>query len=894
MTKRKPSASGVKDPHAKREANKYENPIPSREFILAHLDKVGVPQHQWEVAAALNLTSDDQLEALRRRMRAMERDGQVICLRRGAYAPVDKVDLVVGRILGHRDGFGFMVPDDSSSDLFLSPGQMKGVFDGDRVLARVRGVDRKGRREGVIAEVIERNTSEVVGRLQSGPGSYVVMPDNKRITNTILVNEDDLHGATTGQFVVVSITEQPTFRAPARGAIKEVMGEHMAPGMEIDVAIRAHGIPNEWPHTVLKEIKAFSKEVPEKAKETRVDLRDTPLVTIDGEDARDFDDAVYCEKMRGGGWRLLVAIADVSHYVLPHSALDQEAVHRGTSVYFPERVIPMLPEVLSNGLCSLNPHVDRLCMVCEMRVSAAGRLSRYKFYEGVMNSKARLTYTQVGAMLEGKKAEKASFDSDYPGIRPCLEELHDLYHVLRVSREQRGAIDFDTTETRIVFGENRKIEKIVPVHRNDAHKIIEECMLCANVAAARFLEKHALPGLFRVHEVPNEEKVTKLREFLNSMGRSLEGKTKPAPGDYQSLLSDLKGSAEQDLVQTVMLRSMKQAIYSPENKGHFGLAYSSYAHFTSPIRRYPDLLLHRALRYLIRSRVESSHVERVKGAGRLAKAEHLPYGDKEMVELGVVLSDSERRADAATRDVDDWLKCEFMLDRVGDTYEGIICAVTGFGFFVRLNGVYVEGLVHISNLENDYYHFNATTHSLDGEHSGRRFRLADAVTVRVAGVNLDDRKIDFELEESTPGKRSSKKGKKGPARHAGQVNGARKTERSIKSGAKSGAAKKRRRSKKAVLDHPPVDKATTKKDVSKKASSTRKPAKKNATKNSPSKKTTAKKPVTKTAVTKKSPSRKAPDGAPKAGPGNKKKKKPAGKSRAGSQKSQSVKKVTGK
>jgi len=398
-------------------------------------------------------------------------------------------------------------------------------------------------------------------------------------------------------------------------------------------------------------------------------------------------------------------------------------------------------------------------------------------------------------MLEGGKAEKSGFDAQYPAIRPGIEELHKLYHVLRESRDQRGAIDFDTTETRIVFGESRKIEKIVPVHRNDAHKIIEECMLCANVAAARFLEKHNLPGLFRVHEVPGEEKVTALREFLNSMGRSLGGKIKPAPADYQRLLSDLKGSAEQELVQTVMLRSMKQAVYSPENKGHFGLAYSSYAHFTSPIRRYPDLLLHRALRYLIRSRVESTNVERVKGAERLAKAQHLPYGDKEMVELGMLLSDSERRADAATRDVDDWLKCEFMLDRVGETYEGIISAVTGFGFFVQLTDVYVEGLVHISNLENDYYHFNATNHSLEhisnlendyyhfnatnhsleGEHSGRRFRLADPVVVRVATVNLDDRKIDFELEGS-----SSSKERRRPSRRSKSAGEGRKSARSSK------------------------------------------------------------------------------------------------------------------
>ena len=758
MTKKPVSDSTpvVKDPHAKREAGKYENPIPSREFILAHLKKVEVPQKQWQIAESLALFSDEQKDALRRRLRAMERDGQLMSTRRGDYALVDKLDLICGRVLGHRDGFGFLVPDDGSADLFLAPGQMRGIFDGDRLLARVRGIDRRGRREGSIVEVIERKTLEIVGRLIEKGHMFCVEPDNKRVTQTILVQKEDLNGAVSGQFVVATIVEQPTFRTPARAAIKEVMGEHMAPGMEIDVAIRSHHIPYLWPAIVDEELAGLSAEVPEESKLKRVDLRDLPLVTIDGEDARDFDDAVYCEPRRGGGWRLLVAIADVSHYVLPGSGLDAEAVLRGTSVYFPEQVIPMLPEALSNGLCSLNPHVDRLCMVCEMSISATGRMTKYKFYEGVMNSKARLTYTETGALLKGSEADKKLFDEKRPGIRKPLENLYALYSVLRACRTKRGAIDFESTETRIVFGESRKIEKIVPTERNDAHKIIEECMLSANVAAARFLDEHNLPGLYRVHEVPGEDKVTALREFLGGLGLTLAGKTKPSPKDYQTLLNQLGDRPETGLVQTVLLRSMKQAVYSPENNGHFGLAYDAYAHFTSPIRRYPDLLLHRALRYLIRSRVASEHVERVRGARRLAKATFLPYTDKDMVELGMRLSTSERRADAATRDVVDWLKCEFMQDRVGEVFEGIINAVTGFGLFVQLKDVYVEGLVHISNLENDYYHFNAVTHSLDGEHSGVSYRLADTVTVRVAAVDLDNRKIDFELLSSTTTKRRKK------------------------------------------------------------------------------------------------------------------------------------------
>lgn len=756
MTKRNTNSTrNVKDPYAKREAEKYERPIPSREYILDFLEKVGTPQQQWEIAAALKLSSEEDIEALRRRLRAMERDAQLICLRHGAYALLSKMDLVAGTVQGHREGFGFLIPDDGSDDLFLSPAQMRGVFDGDRALARVRGVDRKGRREGMIVEVLAHNTESLVGRLQCEAGIYYLLPENKRISAPIVINGQDIGGARLGQFVVVRVEEPPTYRSPARASVQEVLGDHMAPGMEIDVAIRSHGLRNHWPAAVLDETRTLTHEVPEAAKAKRVDLRDLALVTIDGEDARDFDDAVYCEKKRGG-WRLLVAIADVSHYVLPGTALDAEAAERGTSVYFPERVIPMLPEILSNGLCSLNPHVDRLCMVCDMDISASGKMNHFRFYEGVMNSKARLTYNAVGAMLSGNEEEHSSFDLRYPQLRPALENLHALYQVLRASRQKRGAIDFETTETRIVFGENRKIDRIVPVTRNDAHKIIEECMLCANVAAAQFIENHELPGLYRVHEVPDEGKITALRAFLAGMSLSMPGKRQPTPADYQRLLAQLQGRPERDLVQTVLLRSMKQAVYSPDNNGHFGLAYDSYAHFTSPIRRYPDLLIHRAIRYLIRSRTASTQVERVKGAVRLAKEKHLPYSEKDMISLGLRMSTAERRADAATRDVVDWLKCEYMLDCVGEVYEGIISSVTGFGFFVQLTGVYVEGLVHISSLENDYYHFNATSHSLEGERSGTRFRLADAVTVRVAGVNLDDRKIDFELIEASARKANKK------------------------------------------------------------------------------------------------------------------------------------------
>jgi len=545
--------------------------------------------------------------------------------------------------------------------------------------------------------------------------------------------------------VIARIVFQPSYRMPAKGKIVEVLGEHMAPGMEIEVAIRTHQIPHIWPAEVEKEAGRIPDVVQKSALKHRIDLRDLPLITIDGEDARDFDDAVYCEPTKSGGWRLVVAIADVSHYVLPHSALDNEAEIRGNSVYFPDHVIPMLPEALSNGLCSLNPHVERLCMVCDMKVSAAGKVTRYKFYEAVMSSQARLTYTEVGGFLEGGKEAEAGFEEKFPGIGKHVKNLYELYQILNTTRVQRGAIDFDTTESRIIFNEERKIDAIVPVKRNDAHRLIEECMLCANVSAARFLETYQLPALFRVHEGPTEEKLTALREFLGRLGLQLPGKKKPTPADYQALLNQIHDRPDAHIIQVVMLRSLKQAVYSPENQGHFGLAYPAYGHFTSPIRRYADLMVHRSIRFLLRSNTESSHVKRVKGATSLNKKDYLPYDDKGLVELGQKVSNTERRADLATRDVMDWLKCEYMLDKVGDEFDGVISSVMQFGLFVELKGVYVEGLVHITALTSDYYHFDQVSHTLKGEREGLVFRMGDNIRVQVARVDLDERKIDFEL-----------------------------------------------------------------------------------------------------------------------------------------------------
>ncbi len=751
------------DPEAAREAEKYENPIPSRELILQHLGERGSPAAREELVEEFGLESDEDIEALRRRLRAMERDGQLIYTRRGTYAPVDKLDLVCGRVSGHRDGFGFLIPDDGSDDLFLSPAQMRLVFDGDRCLARVAGLDRRGRREGAIVEVISRAHESIVGRYHIESDVGFVVPDNPKIQQEVLVTPGRALDAKPGQFVEVKITHWPTQRFQPQGDIVEVIGNYMAPGMEIDVALRSFDIPHVWPEAVLKEAARLKPEVEEKDKHKRVDLRHLPFVTIDGEDARDFDDAVYCEKPGGwklltGGFRLYVAIADVSHYVKVDSALDKEAVVRGNSVYFPERVVPMLPEELSNGLCSLNPHVDRLAMVCEITLSKSGKMTDYQFYEAVIHSHARLTYNKVSAMLEQpKSAEGKRLSAEYAEVLPHLKQLYSLYKVLLKARHTRGAIDFETQETRIVFGTDRKIAAIKPTERNDAHKLIEECMLCANVATAAFLQKHEIPALYRVHDAPPLERQEKLRAFLGELGLSLhKGKEGPTPKDYQALLEQIQGRPDFHVIQTVMLRSLSQAVYSAENNGHFGLNYEAYAHFTSPIRRYPDLLVHRAIRSVIRSRRDTPHVRR-EGATSMPKARIYPYDEAALEQLGEQCSMTERRADEATRDATNWLKCEFMKDRVGEAFPGVITAVTGFGLFVELTDIYVEGLVHVTAMPGDYYHFDPLHHRLSGERSGRSFRLGDSVEVRVMRVDLDERKIDFELigggTKSAPGQR---------------------------------------------------------------------------------------------------------------------------------------------
>ncbi len=752
MTK-SPSRKGFNelDPHHSRESRKYENPIPSREFIMETLEGHGAPMWRSELAELLGLDSEESIEALRRRLNAMERDGQLVRNRRGAFCLVNKRDLIAGRIIAHPDGFGFLHPDQGGKDLFLTPRQMRVVLHGDRAVVRVVGVDERGRKEGAVVEVLERANHNVVGRLHIEMGLGFVQPDNKRLHQDIIVPENEWHGAVHGQIVVVEIVEQPSKRTRPVGRIIEVLGEHMAPGMEIELAIRSHELPVDWPDEVEREISGLSAEVSESDKQGREDLRPLPLVTIDGADARDFDDAVYCEQ-RTNGWRLLVCIADVSSYVAPGTALDREAESRGNSVYFPDRVIPMLPEVLSNGLCSLNPDVDRLCMSCEMFVGKKGEVESYRFFTAVMRSHARLTYDQVADMLvEGD----AALCQEYADLLPHLHQLYALYKVLHKAREKRGAIDFDTTETRILFNSEKKVEQIVPLIRNDAHRLIEECMLLANVAAARFLLGKKIPALYRNHEGPPEDKLSDLREFLAELGLTLPGGDEPSAKDYARLLESVAERPDRHLIQTVLLRSMSQAMYGAENQGHFGLSFPSYTHFTSPIRRYPDLIVHRAIKHLV-------------DGGR---PEEFEYPPSRLAWLGEHCSCTERRADDATRDAVDWLKCEYMLDKVGEEFDGIITSVTSFGLFVELDEIYVDGLLHITALNNDYYHFDPVGHRLTGERSGRVYRLGDQLRIKVAAVNLDDRKIDFVLADADGETAGRSKGKKKSAKRRAQALG---------------------------------------------------------------------------------------------------------------------------
>lgn len=716
----------VSDPHAEREAQRYERPIPSREAILALLEERGELLTEARVAEALQLDDEESLNALRKRLNAMVRDGQLLLGRRGGYAPVVKLDLIRGVVLANAEGYGFLRPEEGGEDLYLSPQQMRTVLHGDRVLASVVGVDRRGRKQGAIVEVLQRRSPRLVGRVVVDNGVTLVAPDDRRLHQDIMIPPGKEQGARSGQIVVAEITDPPTpYRGPL-GTILTVLGERLQPSLLVEMAIASHDLPHEWPAEVLRDAAQVEPQVTAAEREGRVDLRKLPLVTIDGADARDFDDAVYAEPRRGGGFRLIVAIADVSHYVRVGNALDKEAYERSTSTYFPGFVVPMLPETLSNGICSLNPNVERLCMVCDMQVSAEGEVIKSKFYDAVMLSHARLTYDKVWQVVGLQDADARHEVAD---VLPQLENLHALYKAMAAQRKRRGAIDFETPEVKFRLDQTGDVVSAGATERNDAHKLIEECMIAANVQAALFLEKKKIPALFRAHEPPPAEKYEDLQQFLREFKLRMPPVDQVTPGDYAAVLRKVHDRPERELIQSVLLRSQSMAAYQPDNRGHFGLALEAYAHFTSPIRRYPDLLVHRAIRYALTG----------------GKPANYSYSATDMAAMAVHCSQRERRAEEAERDVDERFKCAWMSKHVGSEFDGTVTGVTSFGLFVELEESKVSGLVHISQLSNDYYHFDPVRHLLKGERSGVQFRLGDHVRVQVLRASLEDRKIDFRL-----------------------------------------------------------------------------------------------------------------------------------------------------
>jgi len=728
-TKGPPRRRRTRDP-ADTSPPAYRFEIPSRQQVLEVLGASGGPLSGRRLMAALGLPSKKQQAAMNARLKAMIRDGQILVNRNGQYCLVERMPLITGRVIGHRDGYGFLVPDDGSEDIFLAPRQMREVMHGDRLAVRIKGRDHRGRPEGSVVEVLERNTSEVVGRYVQESGIGFVVPDNSRLIHSVAVPPRKSLGAAPGQFVVARLIEQPGKDTQPVGEVIEVLGTADAPNIETEVAIRAHGIPFQWDPEAVAEAERLGTRVAPADKQGREDLRDLPLVTIDGADAKDFDDAVYAERA-GSGWRLLVAIADVSYYVRPDTHLDTSGRERGTSVYFPRRVVPMLPEGLSNGLCSLNPRVDRLCMVCEMHVSEHGKVTVSRFFRGLMHSHARLIYDEVAAALDHPDSKEAR---RLAPLMPRLLALREVYEVLGRSRRARGAIEFEIPEVGFAFDRRGRIARVIPRTRNDAHRIIEECMIAANVEAAKFLKRHRVPTLYRVHGGPEEERLEELAIFLEAYGLRLPRRDRIEPGHYNRIVEQIRGRPDEALIEVVLLRSLPQAVYQPDNTGHFGLALPEYAHFTSPIRRYPDLLVHRAIGHVLGG-----------GGGR-----DFHYDRAEMERLGNHCSATERRADDATREALDWLKCEFMQDKIGEEFDAVVTGVVDFGLFVQIPDLQVEGLMHVSGLGAEYFRRDPVHRKLVGDRSGQSWQLADTVRVRVARVDLEERKIDFTLAGGDP------------------------------------------------------------------------------------------------------------------------------------------------
>ena len=735
------------DPYAHREAERYEHPIASREAILQLLSDADGPLTATVLAERLELTAPDRADALAKRLAAMVRDGQLLQNRRGGYVPAQQLDLVPGTIIANPDGYGFLRPDSGvGDDLFLPPAEMRKVMHGDRVMASVTGLDRRGRREGVIVEVLERRVNRLIGRFTIESGISFVVPDDRRIQRNIQVPAEARMEAQHGQLVVCQITKPADDRRPPIGRVLAVLGDALTPSLVVEAAIHGHELPHEFPPQVLAEASAVPLEVDPASVAGRLDLRALPLVTIDGEDAKDFDDAVYCEPNRQG-FRLVVAIADVSSYVRPGTPLDDEAQLRATSVYFPGFVVPMLPETLSNGICSLKPGVDRLCFVCDMQVDRDGEVVKSTFSEAVMRSHARLTYTQVWKAVGEDDADARG---QIGALMPQVEQLHQLYRVLAKARAKRGAIEFESSEVRFVLDNRGEVTQAGMLVRNDAHKLIEECMIAANVEAARFLLEAKIPAPYRIHDKPPESKYADLLEFLKEFALRMPAWGRLRPKDFASLLAKVRDRPDATLLESVILRSQSQAVYSPENIGHFGLALEAYAHFTSPIRRYPDLLVHRAIKHALAR----------------GKRDAFTYTPSEMAALALQCSERERRADEAEREVDDRYRAAWMEQHVGGEFEGTISGVTSFGLFVELDQSKVNGLVHVTQLPNDFYHFDPVRKTLTGERMGREFRLGDRVRIVVLKASLEERKIDFRLAEERGVKSPPPRGK--PAKRVKQ------------------------------------------------------------------------------------------------------------------------------
>ncbi|MDE2406267.1 MAG: ribonuclease R [Xanthomonadaceae bacterium] len=724
------------DPHAQREAQRYEHPIASREMILQVLAAQDGPMDDRALAQKLALTAPDRFEALQKRLGAMLRAGQLLQNRRGGYVPAAQAELIPGSVIANPDGFGFLRPEAGGDDLFLPPYEMRKVSHGDRVLVSLTGMDRRGRGEASIVEVLERRLTRLLGRYTEELGVAYVVPDDKRIQRNVLIPQEACGGAKTGQLVVAEITTAQDAHRPPIGKVLAVLGDKLTASQAVEAAIHGHDIPHEFSPEVLAQATAIPLQVTPADIAGRVDLRAMPLVTIDGEDAKDFDDAVWCEP-NADGFRLIVAIADVSHYVQPETPLDEEAQLRATSVYFPGFVVPMLPETLSNGICSLNPALDRLCFCCDMQVGRDGIVTSSRFYEAVMHSHARLTYTDVwNAVGEGiPEDEHDAALAKIGALLPQVQRLHQLYKVLDRARAKRGAIEFESSEVRFVLDAKGVVTQAGMLQRNDAHKLIEECMIAANVQAALYLLEARVPAPYRDHDKPPESKYADLEEFLKEFALRLPPWGKVKPKDFRALLEKIRERPDAALLESVILRSQSLAVYAPDNIGHFGLALEAYAHFTSPIRRYPDLLVHRAIKHAL-------------AGGRPEAYEYSPH---EMASLSLQCSERSRRADEAQREVDERYRAAWMEGHVGKEFDGTISGVTSFGLFVELDDSKVNGLVHVTQLPRDFYHFDAVRKTLTGERRGREFRLGDRVRIVVLKASVEERKIDFRLAEEDAG-----------------------------------------------------------------------------------------------------------------------------------------------